>query len=161
MTEYWPAPAAARIADELIEAHHPHLIDHRIEFVFRDKAAKRHGRIVLGTARKVTGLNAFLARPVTSTVEDLEGGTFFLIELAGDHWPRLTDAQQRAVVDHELCHCWVEWDEDQQQHVHSIRGHDIEEFNDIVRRHGAWKPDVAAFAETLQLALFDRPDEAA
>lgn len=39
--------------------------------------------------------------------------------------------------------------------VRGIRGHDVEEFREVVERHGAWKPDLAEFAEALQLSLLN------
>lgn len=150
MTEYREAPVAATIARDLIAAHHEHLADARIEFVFRDKANKSHGRIVLGTARKVGGLNAYLARAITTEPEDLEPGPpFFLIELALDQWLELDDNGRRALVDHELCHCLAAVDDETGELVLSTRGHDLEEFTEIVDRHGLWKADLARFADSV------------
>ena len=66
MTCYSYAPAVRSIAEGLIEKHHRDLLiygDVRIEYLFRDKAAKRSGKTVLGSARKLGGLGAFLAMP--------------------------------------------------------------------------------------------------
>jgi hypothetical protein len=150
VTEYREAPVAAAIAEQLIGQHHTHLASIRVEFVFRDKANRSHGRVVLGKARKVDGLNAFLARALTWDPDDVVyGEPFFLIELALDEWARLDDAGRRALVDHELCHCLAEWDDEKGEHVLGTRGHDIEEFAEIVDRHGLWKADLAAFAESV------------
>ena len=34
--------------------------------------------------------------------------------------------------------------------VWDIRGHDVEEFDDVVRRYGAWSPDVQRFIGALR-----------
>lgn len=93
MTEYRPAPSVQRIAEDLIREHHDHLVDVRIEYAFRDKAAKKAGKTVFGTARKVGGLNAFLATDTDETGSD-EVDDFFVIEIAEDTW-RILDQFQR------------------------------------------------------------------
>ena len=154
MPEYTSAPDVAAIAETLIAQHHSHLDGIRVEFVFRDKAAKKNGKEVGGTARKVTGLNAFLAR------DGEQGGDysedFFVIEIAEDIWTDLTPHQKRALVDHELMHCTIELDEKTDALKLGIRGHDIEEFAEIVQRHGVWSRDLVDFAAATkeQLDLF-------
>lgn len=145
MTDYRHAAAVKRIATGLIPAHHPHLEGIRIEYVFRDTAAKKAGKEVWGTARKVSGLNAYLAAtgdevPVDTDVEDL-----FVIEIAEDIWAKLNDRQRRALVDHELCHCGITVDDAGEVSLTMI-GHDLEEFASIVERHGLWRADVEVFA---------------
>lgn len=154
MPEYSSAPEVAAIAEKIIAAHHAHLADVRVEFVFRDKAAKKNGKEVGGTARKVSGLNAFLAR------DGEQGGDysedFFVIEIAEDIWSELTPHQKQALVDHELMHCTFEIDEKTDALKLGIRGHDIEEFAEIVQRHGIWSRDLADFAAATkeQMDLF-------
>ena len=160
-TEYRPAPEVKEIAEPLIAEHHQHLIGHRIEYLFRDAARESNGMTVLGTASVVKGRQAFLARSsmlIADTGEILsldsddfvEPAPFFVIEIASDTWGEddpdghrygLTDAQRIALVDHELCHCRVA------KGKLKMRAHSIEEFTDIVRRHGLWKPDVQWFAD--------------
>ena len=149
-----PAPEVERIGKEIVERFHPHLRGVRIEYVFRSKATKRHGKRVAGTARKITGVNALLATPGAQSSEDL---AFFLVTIAKDMWLFADDDRKRALVDHELEHCYVEIDEDGDTNV-SIRGHDIEEFASIIGRHGFWSPDLEVFvtslpAEQLQIAV--------
>lgn len=154
MTTYFAAPEAEKIAERLIAEHHAHLIDTRVEFVFRDKAAKSHGKTVLGKTRKVSGLNAFLARR-TDDGEDTTGADFFVVEIAQDEWEEMPPSQRRALVDHELCHCTIDYDEDKNVFTLGIRAHDVEEFTEIVERHGLWKDDLAEFGKAAkeQLAL--------
>lgn len=162
MTTYRPAPSVKTIAEPLIEDH-PDLDDIDIRYVFRDTAAKSKGKVLLGKARKVSGLNAFLAAgysPDEIPADDADHD-FFVIEIAEDEWVTLTEAQRVALVDHELSHCAIEVDDDGNQTL-VVRGHDLEEFCSVVARHGLWKPDVRVFAETAvkQLTL-DIPRRAA
>lgn len=143
---YSPAPEVALVAGRLIADHHLHLAGQPIVYVFREPAARSRGKIVLGKARRVTGLNAFLVALAASdgAIED-DGDeadhTFFVMEIARPQWDDAPTEARAALVDHELCHFGVD-DETGQL---SIRSHDLEEFNDVVRRHGVWRDDVAAF----------------
>lgn len=139
--EYSEATEVELLARESIEQHHPDLRaeQHRIVYVFRSEAAVSNGKEVWGKARKVTGLNAFLARG---------GQPFFVIEIAADIWKHLEPSQQRALVDHELSHCYVTDTGDL-----TLLPHDIEEFGGIVHRHGLWHQDVQSFAKVVQLHL--------
>lgn len=155
MTQYRTADEVARIARDLIAKHHPHLEDFgvRIEYVFRDEAEESAGKIVWGKARRMTGLNAWLAgaeRP-SETITDPE--KFFVIEIAEDIWKTLNVKERRALVDHELSHCFVDLDKDEQIRLKLLR-HDIEEFRGVVKRHGLWREDVEHFAQVC-LPLFD------
>lgn len=139
-TAYWPAPAAEALAAELISEHHPHLLEHRVDFLFRDPTRMKAGHTVLGTARKVSGLAAYLAQP-----EAAEPHPFFVIELAGTEWPYLKPQHQLALVDHELSHCWAQWDERNGRHVLSMKPHDLEDFVGIAERHGLWLPAAVSY----------------
>lgn len=158
MSKYRPAAAASAIAAELIKSvpAHADLADVRIEYVFIDKAPVSRGRLVLGRARKVSGLAAFLATPSRSEVS-VEPSPLFVIEISEDMWVDMDDARRRALVDHELTHCRVDFDTDTPKL--SIRGHDFEEFAAIIRRHGLWSSASqsigAAVAEQLALAIDD------
>lgn len=148
MITYSEAPQVETIARELIETTHPHLNGVRIDYLFRDTAAVSGGKITLGSARKVTGLMAFMSK---------EEDPFFIIEIAEDRWAHLPEAARIALVDHELCHCGVEVFEggegEPDDHRLFIIKHDLEEFNDVVRRHGLWQADVKAFAAALSELL--------
>lgn len=148
---YKPAPPVEAIARKLIGKHHTDLADVSVEFVFRSEHAERHGHAVLGKARKVSGLNAFLmhwgeARAVGE--QPLEGDdsveAFFVIEIAEDLWWMLSPAQKEALVDHELSHCRTKVNKDEEV-VLFVAPHDVEEFGGVAERHGAWKLNLAAF----------------
>lgn len=142
MALFAPAPAVAKIAAGLIKRHHPALGDAPVVYVFRTPAQRTKGRLVLGSARKVSGLNAFLAAMASGEPVDGDADhSFFVMEIAEEEWDEASRSERIALVDHELCHMGV--DEDGRLF---IRGHDLEEFIDVVRRHGLWREDVAEFA---------------
>jgi len=162
VTEYSRAPEVEKIATRLIRtvAEHKPLADAQIVYVWRDEATRSAGRITLAKARRVGGLNAFLINASAGLVDSSANVPLFVIEVARNTWARLKTAQRTALVDHELCHLRCFKDDDGELTL-SLVGHDLEEFAQIVRRHGMWKADVALFgaevAEQLALAV----DEAA
>lgn len=156
-TTYRPAVTAKKIGDELIGKHHPDLVTAgvHIEYVFRSDTAKSKGKDVWGKARKVSGLNAYLAG---DAAEGDEVEDFFVIELSEPVWGDLNDAGRRALVDHELSHCRIVWDDEGEMDGIAIASHDVEEFAAVIERHGLWRPDVEHFVQRAagQLSLLDQ-----
>jgi hypothetical protein len=149
--EYAEAPVeVVELANRLINSHHTHLEPIRIEYLFLSEPILERGKDVWGRARKVTGLNAYLAareRPQ----EAIEPRGFFVVELVKNIWNQLDSKSKDALMDHELSHCWVNDDGSL-----AIKPHDLEEFNSIVRRHGLWRADIESFlnAAREQRSLF-------
>ena len=61
-----------------------------------------------------------------------------------------------ALIDHEMCHAapvvnkeGKHKKDERDRYVWRMRDHDIEEFHEIVKRHGIWKRDLEIFAEAL------------
>lgn len=151
-TEFWNAPEAKALAEEKCLQWHPDLRDVRIEYVFCSDVEVIRGKDCLASARKVGGLNAFLASEQNEAFELVspDGQTpeeFFCIRIWSEGWKQLTDAQRIALLDHELCHCYTFEDKDGNQRL-GIAPHDLEEFKAVVERHGFWMPDVKEFADT-------------
>lgn len=81
----------------------------------------------------------------------------FIIILNREVWEDLEfgEDRKRALLDHELCHAAGAYDKDGPKYdergrrVFRVRGHDIEEFHIIVKRHGCYKQDLEFFAEAL------------
>lgn len=117
----------ATIAKSLIANYHPWLMDANIGFLFREEAQKNKGRMILASAMKVPDK--------LKTLLNLD----FLIWISEEDWNKMTSSQREALVDHELCHCV------RGSNGFTIRGHDLEEFHDVVERHGLWRNDVYKF----------------
>ncbi len=158
--KYSAAPSVEAIARGVIRDHHAHLLDNdaKVLFLFTDEPVKLRGADTLATARKIGGLSAYLAQfdveegePLGWDGEIKDG--FFLITVWEGWWRDrdTTDEQRRALVDHELAHLWSEEEVSRQSGcatgkiLLSTRPHDLEEFNAVVSRHGAWRPDITAF----------------
>lgn len=158
--EYEPAAEAAKIAKGVIKDHHRHLTEVRIEYVFRDKHQTSNGREVWAKTRKVAGLHAYLAAE-SEHVDAEAGEPFFVVELAKDIWQILNKGQREALIDHELCKCSAEFNDDGDVAL-KVKPHDLEEFRAVVERRGLWRPDVTEFLRAAKAAdLFDMLDQAA
>lgn len=156
-TRYTYAPEVEEIARKLIREHHRHLTNVEIKYVFSDKPMRRGGKETWATARKVGSLAAFLA----GQDADDEQGTFFVITVTEPIWNLLSPEKRTALIDHELCHCWVDLDSEEPKLV--LVGHDLEEFVQVIARHGLWHDEVTKFTEVagplLQKSLFAETDE--
>lgn len=135
------APELAALARPIIQAHHPHLLNIPVRFVWRSEMRKLRGSLAAGTCEIVTGRFAFFVM----TEEEAEladeagcSGKMFWIEIAADYWETLDDAQRLALLDHELSHAGVVVDEEKEGIQLEMIPHDIEEFIHIVERHGPW-----------------------
>lgn len=124
--KYQVAEQAQAIAAALIPAFHQHLVNLKVCYLFREKISEK-----LGVAMRASGKLAHFT------------GFDFVIEFNWSAWLQLSSTQRIALVDHELCHCVLDDDG-----YPAMRKHDVEEFGDIVKRYGLWRPDLAAFSKT-------------
>lgn len=135
--EWWQVPPeVTEMAEELIQEYHPSLLDARIAILFRSEAPVTNGKATLGMASKVNDK----WRPL---LEDRE--MHFVIWLAYDRWEDMDKRQKRALLDHELCHCFIDHDGKPQIHPH-----DFEEFAVVIARHGFWNADLERLDRTIQ-----------
>lgn len=137
-SEWIKAPESVlHLAEELIREFHEHLQGANIGFVFRATADKSGDKLVLGKAAKV------------SARDKLYSNLDFIIWLAQDWWMGLlTNHQRRALLDHELCHCIF----DEETETYKLRGHDIEEFQEIIERYGLWDESLRHAGRALAVA---------
>lgn len=147
------------MVEEAVAVHHPHLYGLEIDVVFTDKTPKSKGREVWGRAKKISGLNEFLARPKARQEEYGDGQDFFVIELSEKAFGNLTTEGQKALIDHCLSQCEIVFDEETQVVALSVVGPDIAEFEGVVRRHGLWRESVKDFVQAgaEQLSLEAQP----
>ncbi len=130
----WQAPTDVHDkVRELVGQHHPDLalVVDEIIVVFREKAGKRGGQVVLGNSRKV----AALANAIGNT--DYK----FVLEVAADQWDQeLTSRQREALLDHLLTACRCEEDPKTGDLKCSVAKPDISAFRENVERYGMWFP---------------------
>jgi hypothetical protein len=129
--------------------NHPHLTECRIALLWRiDLKPDVDGKLVLGKSQKISDCDKELAE------------FDWKILLNQEAYLAFSDEQRAALVDHELSHIQVKRDaetgdparDERGRVIYRNRKHDIEEFASIVERHGLYKCDLEAFAETVKKA---------
>lgn len=136
--EFSPAPEVQAIAEKLIEIFKPEIETWEIPilYIFCSENPKKEGRECIGLARKVVGFYAYLA----GFPEGL-----FVLETGIPAYQELTPKQKIAYVHHELCHFGVG-----EFGGPAIVPHDIEEFNEVARVHGAYFERLQTFADAVE-----------
>jgi hypothetical protein len=135
-------PEAERIANGLIEAHHTHLISAKIVYLSTTAKRKKCDRVRLGSAQKASGLLKW------SLAEAGTPADFIILISQGD-WQWLPETHRVALVDHELAHCW-RFVTDKGRESWGLRGHDVEEFTEIIARHGLWRREHEELASVVR-----------
>lgn len=142
------------VANELIDKYHPHLRDAKdlIGYYVRYGSSDWAGK-----AKKCTAFE----RHVT--------GYMMFVFVNHEAWTAMKHDQRIALIDHELCHfsrsyhkeinpqteAWEDvWDAADDPNSWSIREHDVEEFSDVIRRHGLWEQGIESFALAVRQASY-------
>lgn len=104
MSTSWRAPNEVRLfVDDLIEKHHPHLMQAKVAVGFDDSKIFRNGRFNWGKVSKFSKL--------TKLWQAKNEKYDFCIVLCSDAWHQfLTEAQREAWLDLCLCRCQVEYE---------------------------------------------------
>lgn len=108
-------------AEDMIKKYHPHLREATIVFMFRSESSSSGGKEVYSKAAKVTA-------QMRALLDEAD----FIIWVSQPDWEKNNTAWREALIDHELCHCLIVDGEA------SLRPHDVEEFLEIINRHGYW-----------------------
>lgn len=127
----------------------------RILVLFRTMPKTKGGRDVLGECMMPSVQGSLRSLFEWLMVERFGFFPDFLILLDKAFWEAVDDRTREALVFHELMHADQATDQfgaprfnkDTGLPVWRIRAHDLEEFNAVVRRYGAWAPDISAFIE--------------
>jgi Putative phage metallopeptidase len=136
------------LLDDLVAQHHEDLRDARIALAWAHSwKPDVDGRVTLGKCRRAGDLDRELAE------------FDFVILLRRAFWThdQVTDAQRAALLDHELCHGGLRYDasgepvvDERGRKVYRTRRHAIEEFTEVVERHGMWTASLEEFAAALR-----------
>lgn len=155
MSNFKKAPEVEYIARELIAEFHPHLQD----AIDKTDFYKRLGGGVdwAGKCKKCTSFERHLT------------GKMFFIFVNDDIWAAMSPMQREALVDHELCHIKrsrteqlnpetgevkLIWANKDNPDNWSVREHDVEEFSDVIHRHGLWETGIEKFAVAVRKASY-------
>jgi predicted SprT family Zn-dependent metalloprotease len=146
------ATEVKEIAEKLIDKYHPHLQDAKdvIGYYFREGSSDWAGK-----AKKCTAFERYVT------------GNMLFVFINAEAWERMSYEQRLALVDHELCHFsrkstkevdpktneWVTiYENKNDPDSWSIREHDVEEFSDVIKRHGLWDTGIEKFAAAVREA---------
>lgn len=142
------APEVQELAARLIDNIHTHLAEARIKYLFRTGKWEHGGKMILGKAEKVAAKWKYL------TEFD------FVVTINRDAWFANSKEVREAILDHELTHCARGEDDKQGNPKWYIMPHTIEDFVNIIQRHGLWTTSlqnlVKANEEYEQLSLLSK-----
>ena len=146
MPHYQTDSELAKIGAAVIKKYRPELKDLAIAYMFRDEAAVSSGKLIAGRCIRVDDRNRTLHE------HDI------IIEIAKDVWSQAEDRFKEALMDHELGHIGIRYDEDGTTPLEDDYGrirtflhhHDIEEFDDVLERHGAYHADLRKFLKKFE-----------
>lgn len=144
---------------------HAHLQGAMIGYLFRDHEVSDRGKAVWASAHlpKLQGAGAkhwgrYLEWSLTQT---LGFQPDFVLQFDRNVWEGLDLLQRCAITEHELKHCIQAVDADGAPRFNQLTGapvwaiaaHDVEEFDEIMARYGAWKEDLVTFSRATIDAL--------
>jgi len=144
MARYAADPTLEAVAKPLIDKHHPNLKMIKIAYLFREEASISMEKVVAGMAIKCSDRDFAIHK------------TDAIIEIARDIWDESPANFREALMDHELSHIKVvmdpesdtpKMDEMTMKIKIQIIHHDIEEFEGVLERHGAYHKNLRTFLE--------------
>lgn len=154
----WPIfERVLRFPELLLQSQLVHEHEVRFAFVMRldhgETGWMRGQKMMLGDAcmPRVTGS---LAGLFDQLLEDTIGyRPDFLIRINAEWWDQASDREREILIFHEVKHCGQAVDRygaprftrETNAPVLAMVSHDLEEFNDVVARYGAWKSDIVDF----------------
>ncbi len=141
------ADEPARLASKLIREYHRHLLEANIVYLFTTQKRKSKGKDVFAKADMPNDVMRFFSAADGSAEAD------FVITFGKEAWQAFDEHQREALVDHELCHCERGDDDKDGEPTWKTRGHDLEEFAEVVRRHGLWDDCTKEMAQAMQMEL--------
>lgn len=141
---------------------HSHLQQANIGFLWTGVGNSRGGRVILGQAELMPPMAMgkwAKAKAEWQLIEWFGDVPDFLITVAAGYAVSCDDVSFCALVEHELLHCAHAIDDYGQPRfrkndgspIFAIRGHDVEEFVDVVARYGAEATNVEAMARAANM----------
>jgi len=135
---------------EVIESHHRELMQASINALFETDRRKKKNGIINASIETVSKKN--------QQIFEMLGSHFdYILIISFDEYMKMTELQQRALIDHELCHC--DFDPVAEKNRAKILDHDFAEFFEIIERYGLWSNDLQEHRQSIQMSLNFLPGE--
>ena len=133
---------------DLVAKHHPMLssVVDEIAVLFKEKGTEVDGNTIAGKTSKAPAVIGLLA----------ETHWKFIITLAADVWQGLESKDQLALLDHHLCACGADEDDQTGDTKTFVRPPDVAFYKEELERHGAWRHGGAPPSPNLVLELFGK-----
>ncbi|MBI1207411.1 MAG: hypothetical protein GC191_08990 [Azospirillum sp.] len=154
-----PADIGARLIHDMPEFSHLRDGEARVEYLLRVKPRIRGGRLMIGEAMRPNFQGGAKMLCDWLLAKMFAGTPDFIVLLDLNWWLDATARDREILVFHELSHCVQKTGRDGDPKfdeagnpVWALIGHDIEEFNAVVRRYGAWSRDVVDFVASVNAA---------
>ena len=132
-----------RMMEDVIATEHRHLAEAQICIMFDLKKRTTGGRYVLGRIKSTSEeLKAF-------AVNDNGQAYDYVMFLDKNVWDRISEDDQKCIIYHELCHCKVA---EEAENQYKIQGHEIETFYSEIERNKEnprWSERLGTIAEAV------------
>lgn len=135
LPNYWNADEVKKLAGKIINKHHQHLKHSGIAYLFKKKM-------------KHAGLASKASEKIRLVTEEIGQQIDFIITINWQVWIAIDAKQKKALVDHELYHCRYNTRGEELKPM--LLKHDLEEFTEIVARHGLWTRGLEHLAEVMR-----------
>jgi len=128
-----------------------------VGFLLRTEPKERGGRTILGTVY-MPSVSGDLSKLFDWMLEQLLGlSPTYLFVLDAGFWDASDKRLREILMFHEMCHCdqardafgTPRFNRLTGEPIWRLIGHDIEEFNAVVARYGAYSPEVLKFVEAV------------
>jgi len=146
MPKYEESTNLKNLGESLIAKHHKNFGKIKICYEFRDEASISNGRVIAGRCIRVDDRNYTIH------------GYDIIIEIAKDVWTEATDNYRTAIMDHELSHIAIRFEDDGEPARDAssnriktyLKHHDIEEFADVLERYGSYHAGLREFLKAFE-----------
>lgn len=141
------AESVESIAQGLIPNYHAQLATARILYVFSSDSWTKNGRELSGKVQKLSGFNEWAVE------------RDFVIFVAQNKWNDMTESQRSALVDHLLSSCTGDEDDDTGEYKWKVLDPEVQEFTDVLFRHGAWHEGLVDFVKQAKKVNIEETSE--
>lgn len=129
---------------EILDEYHHYLQHAKFNILFDTGSKIKSGKMVYADIGPVS-------KKQNEIYNLLDFDFNFLLIIYRPEWNRLDDNQKRALIDHELCHCF--FDPTSDPPICRSIDHDFTDFFEVIERHGLWNDDLRSNRGSLQMAL--------